>query len=586
MASGREPTRELLGKGALTTTFTVWDALLGRSVAIQELNAPYCRDAACIRTFASRSQGLFDLDDEHTLRIYRIDTARQTPAVVREVADETLAALVAAAPLAPAEVETILRQTLAGLRAYHERGIVHGAIAPHNLFRCGGTYKVGDFGLAGFPGFETPPGGRFTAPEMLGGEAPSYSSDLYSLGRVVWDLLSAEPRPEPIGDEDLSRFRALIPGTPSELARTIHWMTRRVVSERAGDAGQVLDSIGESQPARAVSPALASRSSLHLDSKLRPPESRRAFNARKLKRGLTVGLSGVVALSIGAAILYLRGQRPTEAAPPAVAEHVALAVEPTPERAGPGRGGGIRPVPPVPSPPPGGPVATLTIRAPSLPAIPGPLHELPASAKSSQPLEPWIQKVQAQPGSVTVELRVPAANSRRRADLPDPKEKKAKKRAGKGAEVILNLQPSSYGLGSLANDRRAYVDLSSAYSEVPEAQAGIPCIETSAAGSPRQPLSFTLSRGARVYVGYDQGIRDRPAWLKEFQPTGNTWSVLVYRPGRPENERVHYDVYMRRFPAGPVTLGPNLGRRSLWAALRRAVRRSKPRNYLVCVDAR
>ncbi len=305
-----ERKREVLGTGAFTTVYAEWDPLLGHAVAIREVNSPLIENAAFVRAFLARAQRLFDIDNQHVLATYRVDGSRQRPAVIRELAEETLEASLKAGPRPLAQMEEILRQALLGLQAMHGRGVVHGSVKPQNLFYCGGRIKIGDFGVSNVPGMPIAPPDRYTAPEVLRGAAPRPESDLYSLGLVIQELLLGKGR-----SETLSRL-------PAVLSTAIKEMTREDPKKRPASAEEVLAGLGTSR-----SPELRPTRASFMDDRFRPAAAQPAFDTEKLKRRLAISVGVLTVVLTASGFIYLRRQRlPTQVAPPPV----AVQAEPSP----------------------------------------------------------------------------------------------------------------------------------------------------------------------------------------------------------------------------------------------------------------
>jgi eukaryotic-like serine/threonine-protein kinase len=579
--------RELLGTGVFATVYAEWDHLLDRTVAVKELNSPFAHSEAFVRAFLARAQSLFDLDHEHVLAIHRADAGRESPAVVRELAEETLEASLLAGPLLPERVEEILSHALFGLQALHERGIVHGAVKPANLFRCGDRYKIGDFGMAVAPGTAAPVR-RYLAPELLRGEVAAPASDLYSLGVVAYELLLGQHGFERLvveqGSRDLPPLHELLIGFPRPVSEMVQQMLRKAAADRPATAREALALLDAPRaPTVRLSPRALDESAFDL--RLRPPAAKPALTAQKVKRAGAIAVATCLAVLVVAAILFLRAQRPAErqpalppvaTAPAAASAGVATAPPAAPSPSVASAAPSPAAAPPVEASPKPAPVAAAV---PQGPTPPGQTKTRPGKTPATPVDAGGVRKTRDQESHAVGE----EAETERSA-APVAQESNPAATMPKGREIIHELQPERYELSSLHGGQRAYVDVVAVYADVTEHEDRIPCIETAngdrAAGA---GVSFTLSRAANVYVGYDRDGAQKPKWLQAFTRTGATWSVLLRDQAGALSGMIHFDVFTRSYPAGPVTLGPNVEKVS---GLRRLFGRSEPNMYVVCVDPR
>jgi hypothetical protein len=115
--------------------------------------------------------------------------------------------------------------------------------------------------------------------------------------------------------------------------------------------------------------------------------------------------------------------------------------------------------------------------------------------------------------------------------------------------------------------------------EVPRAYRGLRCITTrDESGDTKQEFRLRLTEPAEVVVAHDRQVKNRPAWLDLFTPTGDT--LTASDPGR--GKTFTFDLHRASFSSGPVTLGAN----SAATAAGRIGRNISGRNtlmYLVCV---
>jgi hypothetical protein len=285
---------EALGWGSIAAVYEGWDDLLERRVALKELIPPFAGSEPFVRAFLGRALTIADVRHAHLLAIYSIDTGHKPPLLVREVADLTLWHTLVAGPVEHDKALDLLRQALAGLAALHDRGLVHGAVKPENLFLFDDRLKVGDFGVFPGAGSPAPPAQHwhYAPPELQweSEEPVGPAADIYSLGLVFYQLLLGVQRfdtlladiarrsPLPVGraenrasgpDDDgkdpwqLFRILAkelpppheLLPELPMSFSLTLASMVRKDPAQRLTGVKEVLASLGESLPGAAASPS-------------------------------------------------------------------------------------------------------------------------------------------------------------------------------------------------------------------------------------------------------------------------------------------------------------------------------------------
>ncbi len=204
---------EELGRGTFGTVYRAFDCRLQRDVAIKVLN-PEQADLQCERDrFEQEARAASQLGHDHIVRIYDVRTASDFPLpyLVMELIDgpslaEQLTRQLTSGkgPFPPQEAARVARQVALALQAAHERGLVHRDIKSSNILleRSTGRGKVTDFGLAHeliAPNDWNASSGRiigtlpYMSPEqILSPERIGPHSDLYSLGVVLYELLTGE----------------------------------------------------------------------------------------------------------------------------------------------------------------------------------------------------------------------------------------------------------------------------------------------------------------------------------------------------------------------------------------------------------
>src|SRR5512146_1120849 len=177
------------------------DQELGRRVAIKILNGRHANDDQFIERFRREAKNAAALNHPNIVSIYDRGEAENTYYIAMEFLDgRTLKELVVGRGAAPINVAIeYARQILSALRFAHRHGIVHRDIKPHNvLVDAEGRVKVTDFGIARAGTSQMTETGsivgtaQYLSPEQARGGEVDPRSDLYSLGVVLYELLTGK----------------------------------------------------------------------------------------------------------------------------------------------------------------------------------------------------------------------------------------------------------------------------------------------------------------------------------------------------------------------------------------------------------
>ncbi|HEY2484009.1 MAG TPA: protein kinase [Candidatus Binataceae bacterium] len=232
IAGGRYRVRRILGEGGSKVVYLAHDETLDRDVAVALFRVEGLDDAGRARVLReARAMGRLG-DHPHIVGIYDIGEAEQgRPYIVSQyVPGGSLSDLLRHAPghrLPVTDTIRIAEQLCLGVEYAHSLGIVHRDIKPANVFLSGdGTPLLGDFGLAIAPDQSriTSHGmmvgtAAYMSPEQAVGRALEPRSDLYSLGALIYELLTG--RPPFIGDDlmaIISQHVNAVPEVPSKHA--------------------------------------------------------------------------------------------------------------------------------------------------------------------------------------------------------------------------------------------------------------------------------------------------------------------------------------------------------------------------------
>src|SRR5512133_2863551 len=216
-----------LGAGGMAEVYLAEDQELGRRVAIKILNDRHAADDSFVERFRREAKNAAGLSHPNIVSIYDRGEAEGTYYIAMEFLDgRSLKELIVARGQAPIKIAIdYARQILAALGAAHRHGIVHRDIKPHNVLVGGeGRIKVTDFGIARSGASQMTEVGsiigtaQYLSPEQARGAPVDQTSDLYSVGVVLYEMLTGQvpftgDTPLEIAMKHLSE----VPKPPSEL---------------------------------------------------------------------------------------------------------------------------------------------------------------------------------------------------------------------------------------------------------------------------------------------------------------------------------------------------------------------------------
>ncbi len=304
-----------LGAGGMGEVYRARDRKLDRDVAIKVLPQSVAAEPDRLVRFEREAKAVAALSHPNILAIYDFGSHEGVAYAVTELLEgETLRARLAAGPIPQKEAVNYALQVARGLSAAHEKGIVHRDLKPENLFVTRDSHvKILDFGLAkrtermrpedvtSAPTQEqqTEPGMvmgtvGYMSPEQVRGLPVDQRSDIFSLGAVLYELLTGRRAFQ--GSTPADTLSAILKEEPAELSepgRAIPSSLDRVVRhclEKDADA--------RFQTSRDVAFALSEAGSS-------PAELARPARSWPQKRALTAAVMALVILSF-ATVLVLR----------------------------------------------------------------------------------------------------------------------------------------------------------------------------------------------------------------------------------------------------------------------------------------
>jgi eukaryotic-like serine/threonine-protein kinase len=228
LVDDRYELRALTGSGGMADVYLAYDRVLDRDVALKLLKDRYVRDGEFVERFRREAKSAAALTNRHIVPVFdRGETEDGAYYIAMEyVPGGDLGDLLEGeGKLPPRRATEMALQVAEALKAAHERGVVHRDIKPRNILITGsGHAKVADFGIARAVEATTisHPGDilgsvKYMSPEQAAGEPAGPASDLYSLGVVLYEMLTGKVPFEVRLPEDVSAEHAKgPPRRPSE----------------------------------------------------------------------------------------------------------------------------------------------------------------------------------------------------------------------------------------------------------------------------------------------------------------------------------------------------------------------------------
>jgi serine/threonine protein kinase len=261
-----------LGSGGMADVYLAQDQLLGREMAVKVLHHHFAEDHEFVERFKREASSAAALSHPNIVGIFDRGQWDGTYYIAMEyVAGRSLKTIVREqGPLDPATAIDIVVQILRAARSAHRRGVIHRDLKPHNVILDEeGRARVTDFGIARAGASDMTLTGsimgtaQYLSPEQAQGFAVTAASDLYSVGVILYELLtgtvpfegetavaiafkqvSAEPRPP----------SELNPLLPPSLDAVVMRALAKDPAERYGDADEMIVAL---QHERDALPALA-----------------------------------------------------------------------------------------------------------------------------------------------------------------------------------------------------------------------------------------------------------------------------------------------------------------------------------------
>jgi serine/threonine-protein kinase len=232
---------ERLGAGGMSDVFRARDLMLERSVAIKVLHEDYSNDDAFQQRFRQEARAAANLSHPNIVTVHDFGLDHGQLFIVMEYipGKDLKTILRQRGRFSVDEAIPLMVQACAGIGYAHRAGLVHCDVKPHNMIVTpDGRLKVTDFGIARALSTIMPDeradvvwgSPQYFSPEQATGEAPSPASDVYSLGVVLYEVLTgALPFTAPTSEELARMHLEAQPIPPSEYVPDIPTALEQIV---------------------------------------------------------------------------------------------------------------------------------------------------------------------------------------------------------------------------------------------------------------------------------------------------------------------------------------------------------------------
>jgi predicted Ser/Thr protein kinase len=321
---------ELLGEGGMGVVYRARDTRLGRPVALKVLPPEFTRDKDRKDRFRQEALAAARVTHPAIAQVYDVDEGPEGLFIAMELVEgKTVKSLIQGRELDLLGALEIAQQVGSGLQKAHEMGIVHRDIKPENIVVTpDGHAKILDFGLAKLlePTAPQAPDGishmetlaktqagfvlgtlRYMSPEQARGQPVDHRSDIFSLGVVLYEMVTGQlpfsgstalDTLHAIAFEETRPVTALRPNLPPSLQRVVTRCLRKRAQDRYPDAKELVGDLKTVQ--REVESGISSKAPLGV----RLQEQWRSLRDRTLGEWLLPGVVILIALAVLLSIVF------------------------------------------------------------------------------------------------------------------------------------------------------------------------------------------------------------------------------------------------------------------------------------------
>jgi eukaryotic-like serine/threonine-protein kinase len=343
LLAGRYELLEKIGDGGMAVVYKAKDKLLNRYIAIKILRPEFTKDPTFVENFKRESQAAAGLQHQNIVGVYDVGREGNINYIVMELVDgQTLNEIIAKeAPMDYRRVIEITKQVAAALRVAHKNKIIHRDVKPHNIMvTTDGIVKLADFGIAKAVNDATMSTGskiigsvHYFSPEQARGNYVDERSDIYSLGIVMYEMLTGQvpfdgDNPVTIAlkhiNEEITPPSQLVDGIPPALEQCVMKATNKFQTNRYGSADELIEELNNIEfVTRMVGNSIFNEASEQVeqnrkgyndddydedeeDYKRKPKKKKKLTKAQK-KRRILIAAVAVLVLGLGIAVAAFNG---------------------------------------------------------------------------------------------------------------------------------------------------------------------------------------------------------------------------------------------------------------------------------------
>ena len=302
LADGRYTVGQMIGTGGMADVYLGLDTRLDREVAIKVLRRDLAKDPAFVARFRKEALAAGGLNHPGIVAVYDSGEENNSPYIVMElVSGQTLRQKLQAGQLPLSTSLEIIKGILQALDYSHNKGIIHRDIKPSNIMITdSGDIKVMDFGIARATDdigatltntWNVVGTAQYLSPEQATGEMADGRSDLYSLGCLMYELLTGQPpftgeTPVSVAYQHVSSpltpASQINPALDTNLDQMLEVVLAKDPNNRYQDAAAMLEDLEHVIKGEPVTTKI-----------------KKIFPRRKLFTSLTVFAAGITLLAVG-----------------------------------------------------------------------------------------------------------------------------------------------------------------------------------------------------------------------------------------------------------------------------------------------